>query len=75
VLEAEASHPRDEIEDRNRIETELRHDFDRKPGRFRGGDLVGERAVEFVVADARMALRIAGDADTADAAPRSTRCR
>ena len=76
VLEAEAAHAGDKVEDRSRLETKLRHDFDRKPGRFRGGDLVGERAVELVVADARMALRIAGDANAADAAPAQTRrCR
>ena len=40
-----------------------------KTERFRGRDLFRDRAVEFVVADAGMAFRIAGNADGADAAP------
>ena len=40
-----------------------------KPDRFGGGDLFRERAKRFVVADARMAFRVAGDADGVDAAP------
>ena len=39
------------------------------PGRLGGRDLVGERAVEIVLRDARMAVRIAGDADLLDAVP------
>ena len=52
-----------------RFEAELGDDLDGQSGRLRGRDLVRERAVEFFVADARMALRITGDADGADAAP------
>ena len=52
-----------------RFEAELGDDLDGQSDRLRGRDLVRERAVEFFVADARMALRITGDADGADAAP------
>src|ERR1700733_15792820 len=69
MIETEAAHAGDEIEDRPRIETKLRDDLDGKPGRFRRRDLFPQRPVELIVADTRMALRIAGDADAADTAP------
>ena len=52
-----------------RVEAELGDDLDGKSGRFGGCDLFRERALQLVVADARMAFGIAGNADGADAAP------
>src|SRR5262249_47167912 len=68
VLEAEAARARDKIEDRAGVETELAHDLDRKAERLWRRDLVRKRPGELLVADARMALRVASDADAADAA-------
>src|SRR5262249_45612363 len=49
-------------------ERELGDDVNAKPGRGRRLDLGGKQAVDLGRGDARMALRIAGDADLADAA-------
>jgi hypothetical protein len=69
MLDAESAKPRHIIEHGAGVETELRDDLDGKPGRLGGRDLFGKRAVEFVRADARMAIGIAGNADRANAAP------
>ena len=45
MLEAESAQPGDEVEDRAGIEAELGDDLDGKPGRLRGRDLFGKRAV------------------------------
>ena len=66
--EAGAAQPRDVIEDGARLEAELGDDFYREAGRLGGDDLVLERAIKFVGADARVAVGIAGDADAANAA-------
>ena len=68
LLETETAQPRHVIEDRARVETELGDDLDRKPGRLGRRDLFRERLEQRVVADVRMAFRIAGDADRANAA-------
>ena len=51
------------------IEAELGDDVDADADRFRGRGLVGQRHVKVVLRDARMAVRIAGDADVANAVP------
>ena len=68
LLETETAQPRHVIEDRARIETELGDDLDRKPGRLGRRDLFRKRLEQRVVADLRMAFRIAGDAERANAA-------
>ena len=51
------------------IKAKLGDNLDIEPRGLCGGDLCGQRALEFVLADPRMALRVAGDSDGADAAP------
>ena len=62
--------PPDPGEDRRGVEAELGDDLDLEPGLRRGLELAGEQPVELVVRDARMAIRIARDADRRDAVPR-----
>ena len=57
-------------EDRRGVEAELGDDLDLEPGLRRGLELAGEQPVQLVVCDARMAIRIARDADRRDAVPR-----
>src|SRR5262245_10326269 len=57
------------MQDGGSIEAELGDDVDLDAGRLGGCDLVHERAVEILLRDARMAFRIARDADLIDAAP------
>src|SRR5580658_1953763 len=66
---AKAAQAGDERFDGARVETKLGHDLDRQSGRLGGGYFFRKRAFEFFVADARMALRISGNANSRDAAP------
>ena len=68
MVEAEGAQPCDEIEYRARIEAELGDDLHVESGRLRGRDFRRQRAIELLIADARMAAGITGDADAADAA-------
>ena len=68
MLEAEGAQPREEVEDRAGVEAELGDDLDGQAGCFGCGNFVRNRAKKLLAADARMALRIAGNADGGDAA-------
>ena len=68
LLETETAQPRHIIKYCARIETKLRHDFDRKPGRLGRRGLLRKRFEQRIVADLRVAFGIAGDAERTDAA-------
>ena len=68
MVEAERAQPRDEVEDRAGIETELVTISTVSPVVSAAAIFFNKRAVELRLADARMAFGIAGDADRADAA-------
>src|SRR5207244_1718750 len=68
MLDAEIAQPADPGEDSGRVEAELRDDVRPDAGRFGGRELVGQGAVELLLRQPQMALRIAGDADLHDAA-------
>src|ERR671930_655932 len=57
------------MQDGGGVEAELGDDVDLDAGRFGGGDLVHQRAIEVLLRDPRMTFRIPGDADLADATP------
>src|SRR5580704_10740341 len=68
MVEPKSTQSRHVVENCRRVETELGDDFNSKSCRLRGRDFLGHCVEKLIVADTRMALRIASNPERADAA-------